>query len=325
MVAQDGAVWEVAVSKKASRRSSEAAMPPFDRRAMEKMMADIGRLLSERDFDSTEGMNAYLNDMIAAGGPVAAAPRTPLEEAQDLMYEAYNASGKRRVQLARRALEISPDCADCYVLLAEETAGSLEEARDLYEQGVKAGERAIGPEGFREYRGEFWGILETRPYMRARAGLAHVLWLLGERRQAVEHLQDMLRLNPDDNQGLRYLLIRGRLLGRVAVYQCSMAVPARGSNPQERAGAQQRPGGERLRTALPARPQEDAEATARVHQPGGGERGGILRGRGRGGLAQDRGCAAVARRTGRQPGERRDRISGRRALSRESGAAGGQH
>ncbi len=72
----------------------------------------------------------------------------------------------RRVDLARQALTISPDCADAYLLLAEEAASSLEEARELLERGVAAGERALGPEPFEEDVGYFWGILETRPYMR---------------------------------------------------------------------------------------------------------------------------------------------------------------
>jgi tetratricopeptide (TPR) repeat protein len=42
--------------------------------------------------------------------------------------------------------------------------------------------------------------------MRARQGLADVLWHLGEREAAIGHPQDMLRLNPGDNQGVRYTL-----------------------------------------------------------------------------------------------------------------------
>jgi hypothetical protein len=37
-------------------------------------------------------------------------------------------------------------------------------------------------------------------------GLAHSLWTAGRRDQAVQHLQEMLRLNPGDNQGVRYTL-----------------------------------------------------------------------------------------------------------------------
>jgi hypothetical protein len=69
-------------------------------------------------------------------------------KAQDVMYEAWERSTSRsRIALARKALGISPLCADAYVLLAEE-ARSVEEARDYYAKGVKAGELALGPRGF---------------------------------------------------------------------------------------------------------------------------------------------------------------------------------
>jgi len=55
--------------------------------------------------------------------------------------------------------------------------------------------------------GHFWGIIETRPYMRACQGLAQVLWALGDLQGAAEQYQDMLRLNPNDNQGVRYELL----------------------------------------------------------------------------------------------------------------------
>lgn len=123
------------------------------------------------------------------------------------MYDAWDAASRReRVRLARKALRITPACNDAYVLLAEEAAEGLDDALDLYRRGTEAGEVALGAEAFEEDVGYFWSILETRPYMRARAGLAQALWEKGEREGAVEHYRDMLRLNPDDNQGLRYLL-----------------------------------------------------------------------------------------------------------------------
>jgi len=192
---------------KSTQAESDKSPPFVDLRGMERMMSDLGRLLSEREFDSIEEANAFLEDTLSPGRLHTSPRRTPLEWAQDLIYEAWDSSGKRRVELARRALDISEDCADAYVLLAEEAAGSLEEARNLYEKGVKAGERALGPELFEEYVGHFWGPLSTRPYMRARAGLAQCLWMLGERQEAIEHYAEMLRLNPGDNQGVRYVLI----------------------------------------------------------------------------------------------------------------------
>ena len=130
-----------------------------------------------------------------------------LDKAQGIIYDAWERTTSRsRIMLARKALAISPLCADAYNLLAEE-AGSVAEARDLYALGLEAGELALGAEGFQEYAGHFWGFLETRPYMRARAGLAVALIKLGDEPSAIAHFRAMLKLNPNDNQGIRYLLL----------------------------------------------------------------------------------------------------------------------
>jgi tetratricopeptide (TPR) repeat protein len=162
--------------KTSPKASALAALP--DRRAMESFLAAIA---GRRGDDATA-------------------------KAQDVMYRAWEQNTSRsRIALARKALNISPLCADAYVLLAEE-AQSVEEARNLYAKGVEAGELALGPQGFKEYAGHFWGFLETRPYMRARAGLASTLVQLGDVEGALAHYRDMLKLNPNDNQGIRYVL-----------------------------------------------------------------------------------------------------------------------
>ncbi len=175
--------------KVAPAPSSEPLPPLPDRRAMERMMATFasgavgGGLFDDGDDDDA------------------------LRRAQNIMYDAWETANKRaRISLARQALKISDLCADAYVLLAEEAAKTIVDARDYYERGVVAGEKALGPEVFEHDVGHFWGLLETRPYMRARAGLADCLWELGEREAAVAHLWDMMRLNPNDNQGLRHIL-----------------------------------------------------------------------------------------------------------------------
>jgi tetratricopeptide (TPR) repeat protein len=174
---------------------------------MDKMMRDLAKLLQQQEFESIEEANAFLEQF--QGGPMPEMPAKdePLSRAQDLVYQAYEAPSRAKaVKLARQALELSPDCAEAYVLLAEAEAKTVEQARAYYQKGVEAGERALGPEAFEEDVGHFWGLLETRPYMRARQGLAETLWLLGEEAAAIEHYEEMLRLNPGDNQGIRYLL-----------------------------------------------------------------------------------------------------------------------
>ena len=178
-----------------------------DRRAMERVMADVERFMAESSFQNMDEANAAIQARFV--GPMDAMPSTattPLEKAQDLMYRAFDAKGRRRIQIARKALELSTDCADAYVLLAEE-ATEPDAILDLYRQAIAAGERAIGPEVMRDEVGHFWGIVKTRPYMRAKLGLAHELQAMNRLEEAIGEYQDLLRLNPSDNQGVRDVLL----------------------------------------------------------------------------------------------------------------------
>jgi len=159
---------------------------------------------ADKALPSLQSMEGFLGGFAGSGR----SKRSAVDEAQQVMYDAWEAPTRQRaVALARKALTISADCTDAYSLLAEETAKSIEEALDLYRKGVEAGERALGKKAFKEDVGYFWGILETRPYMRARAGLAQSLWEAGQPEEAVEHYRELLRLNPNDNQGIRDLLM----------------------------------------------------------------------------------------------------------------------
>ncbi len=199
------------MARKKTETQSSGSMPsgmPIDRRTMEQTMADLHRLLDQQEFESIEEVQAFLSNLPAAGPLPHLAPDTPAGKAQDLMYQAWEARTRnKRVKLARQALEIWPDCADAYVLLAEETCTPPTEARPIYEPAIPAGARAIGPENFKEWDGLFWGMIETRPYMRAVEGLANALYTLGDYPATADQLQKLLRLNPGDNQGARYRLL----------------------------------------------------------------------------------------------------------------------
>ena len=187
-----------------------------DRRAHERMFADMGRYFAEHPPASVEEMNDVTNRLFSGKrfDESITQPDTPQERAQELCYQAFEVHGRRRVQLARQALDVCPDCADAYVILAEQ-AGTLDAELENYTKAMAAAERTLGPEAFKEHAGHFWGVSETRPYMRARTGVAQCLEQLGRVEEAVDHYQALLELNPDDNQGIRYLLMPKLLkLGR---------------------------------------------------------------------------------------------------------------
>lgn len=144
--------------------------------------------------------------------PGASAGRelTALERAQELALDARDAEGRLQAKRVRQALALSPDCADAWVILGD-SASTPEVALERYERGVEAGARAIGAERFAALEGEFWGQLDTRPYMRARLALAQTLWGLGREEDALGHYRELLRLNRGDDQGVRYLLVAALL------------------------------------------------------------------------------------------------------------------
>jgi hypothetical protein len=126
-------------------------------------------------------------------------------KAQDLLYSAFDENGKKRYQLARQALELNPYDPDAYNLLAEQ-ATSKEEALILYKTGLEKGEVDLGKAFFKKNSGYFWGLIETRPYMRAKLNYAFSLLELELDEIAIKQFKELLTLNPNDNQGARYIL-----------------------------------------------------------------------------------------------------------------------
>ena len=141
----------------------------------------------------------------AAAG-IAGRVASPLERAQELAWKAMQShDAERQLELAEKALQLSEDCTDAYTVLARFVADGRQ-ALELLEQGLAAAQRVLGPQLASMPIDDCWIVNETRPYLRVRLGLSECLWSLGRPEEAISQLQDILRLNPGDNQGVRYLL-----------------------------------------------------------------------------------------------------------------------
>lgn len=128
--------------------------------------------------------------------------------AQDLFYQAMEARDAERAKaLLRKALDLDPACVDALSAMVEASDGDLEWRINAMRTVVEVGEKDLGPKFFRENRGHFWGLLETRPYMRARQRLAELLLEAGRRDEGMAEYEALLDLNPNDNQGVRDLLL----------------------------------------------------------------------------------------------------------------------
>ena len=176
----------------------------LDSRAHERVIAEVHRFVHEHEGEPLESLNEQIQELFTMKPPgeILSTASTPLEKAQDLCYQAVEARGRKRVILARKALEMSPDCAEAYSIQAEQS-GDPEESLRLYLEGVAAGERALGPARIERGESSFWTDLEARPFMRALQGAGAVCVRLGRLHEAIAHYQRMLKLNPNDNQGVR--------------------------------------------------------------------------------------------------------------------------
>ena len=192
--------------------SSPDSMPPP--LVTEQLLGKIYQHLDGKNFSNADELNGYLEKL---KGPklfdyLKNDSDDPIQRAQDLAFEAIGAEAIEGQRLARQAVALDPDCVDALVVLA---MGEKRESKRIamLQMAVKAGEKRLGKEFFEENGKRFWGLLETRPYIRARYQLAIGLIYNFRVQEGMEHLEAMLDLNPDDNLGLREELLAAYLVG----------------------------------------------------------------------------------------------------------------
>ncbi|MFO0985301.1 MAG: hypothetical protein U1E76_26820 [Planctomycetota bacterium] len=173
----------------------------FDARDLERLMINMHRLISRRQFASEREINDFLRSL--HGKPIPPQPPlTPFERAQDLSYQAHRSQGRRRLKLLKHAIAVCPDCAEAYTIMGESTA-DVAKASEWFKQGMHAGERHLGEAFFAECGIGAWRKVEARAYLRSRLGLANCLCELGKIDEAAGHYQALLELDPLDHLGVR--------------------------------------------------------------------------------------------------------------------------
>ncbi len=129
-------------------------------------------------------------------------------DAQEIAHAAMKAEDKTQAcSLAKRAVEMDPECVDALVLLADLNARTLRDAIETLQIAVAVGERSLGDAFINAHKGYFWLQMETRPYMRALYSLAGAFFCAKRNLDAIRVFEKMLELNPRDNQGARYPLL----------------------------------------------------------------------------------------------------------------------
>lgn len=176
------------------------------------MMKMIQRLAENKDFESQEDLERYLNQNLVGKTPeeLAAmmadeiAPSTPEEHADLLLEELSEDSTPEEIaNKAREALDISQDSISAWLLLGtNEPDATL--AMEHVEQGIRRG-MARFREELEAADGELgiWGDIAARDLIRLMVAKAKLLESGGEMEEAVAVYREVLHWNPQDNLGAR--------------------------------------------------------------------------------------------------------------------------
>jgi len=171
-----------------------------------KVMRDLQRLLETQNFKSEEEINAFLIKYQSEGIPEF--PEDVLnakETAENKVYQAYDSSKTKGIKLAEEALKLDKDCILAYQYLGEQQK-NLNKAKDYYHKGIEIGKKKFGGKFEEENKGHFWMIFETRPYMTCIFNLSECEYISGNIDESIRLIEHLLELNPNDNQGVRYIL-----------------------------------------------------------------------------------------------------------------------
>ncbi len=164
---------------------------------------DFHRLLDKQNFKNEDELKEFMNSIMMK--PIPEIPEEELtkeERAQDLVEEAYDLPIRDAIKNIDIALNFNPDCIDAYEFLGS-VQRSVESALNYYEKGVNIGKRIFGGKYLKDHKGQFWGFHETRPFMRCMFQYSDCFYKLGKKDTAISIMEEMIELNPNDNQGVR--------------------------------------------------------------------------------------------------------------------------
>ncbi len=170
----------------------------------------INQFLENSDAKNEEELNKQLQEFIVKynNGEIEY-ENTPLDDAYELLEQAEKTKSQRKaLQLAQQAYEQCPACFDALLFQLNFEKDPIKEGQRLDDGLAKEKERLV-KEGYfaKDNIGSFYGIFETRPYIRGLYRKANDLLFYGQIKQARDLFLEILHLNKNDNTGARYLLM----------------------------------------------------------------------------------------------------------------------
>jgi tetratricopeptide (TPR) repeat protein len=171
------------------------------------ILKEFNLILNRKQFKSSEEKKKFIESLNDdSENPPLINPLPHQLEARNLVLQAEEMLDSEAAILVHRAIKIDSDCVYAYELL-----GNIEDndnkAIVFYKKGIAIGRKTLGQDFFKENRGLFWSIPETRPFLRCMAGYAATLSELNMFTEAITVYEQILNLNIKDNLNVRHPLM----------------------------------------------------------------------------------------------------------------------
>lgn len=194
------------------KRKKQNEQKPISREQFHMENQKLIEHIESLNFDNVDDINEYLQKNLLGKRideviPAKKGRKSNAEKSDELVYQAYECENEiEKISLINEALKLNPENVRAINLKAD-CSRDINKAKGLYKQAMEIGKKQLGEGFFEENKGHFWGIHSTRPYMTAKLNYANILQAIeGKELEAIKELEELLELNPNDNQGVRYYL-----------------------------------------------------------------------------------------------------------------------
>ncbi|MCD7822107.1 MAG: hypothetical protein LUG64_07860 [Clostridiales bacterium] len=181
-------------------------------RDTENAMKEAMKFLAahEDEIQTEEDANRLLQQFVEQYNSGLIQPRSARPETADDYLELAEEAKTKKAAMGyiQKALELEPDNLDALLMQAQQKAKWPLDLVISLPPIIEKGDALMEREGhFRDDMGDFWSVLETRPYLRLRYAYLDALKNSGMMRKAVAEGERLMELCENDNLGARYDLI----------------------------------------------------------------------------------------------------------------------
>jgi len=181
-------------------------------RDTEKVLRELHAFMDENADESMneEKMNELMKQFMSQYNSRVHEEITPetAETSEDYMELCENADNLAvKLKYARKALQLDPDNLDAERTIINYSTKTIYETIPLFQNAINHGKDVMAKMGYADDVGEYWGIFPTRPFIRMYCEYAQALIDCRMMRRAADALEEIIRLNTDDNTGRRFQLM----------------------------------------------------------------------------------------------------------------------